>query len=487
MLSYRASIDVLTCYTMKPVLALIGRPNVGKSTLFNRLTRSRDALVADFPGLTRDRKYGTGDHNGRGYMLIDTGGLSGEESGIDEYMAKQTRAAIAESSAILFLVDGRQGLTAADEQIAQDIRMTGKPVFLLVNKIDGVDADQASAEFYALGFTEVFMIAASQGRGVTSMIDAILDHLGAEFEDEEEEEDDGSIKIAFIGRPNVGKSTLINRILGEERVIAFDQPGTTRDSIFIPFERDGQQYTLIDTAGVRRRSRVDETIEKFSIIKTLDAIQRAHVVVMLVDAHDAVTDQDAHLLGLALEAGRSLIIAVNKWDGLESDQRDWIKQQIEIKLPFVTDFAEIFFISALHGSNVGLLYAAVKRAYASAMLKVPTSRLTRILEMAVQQHQPPLTRGQRIKLRYAHQGGSNPFRLIIHGNRTDYVPDSYTRYLTNYFRQTLKLVGTQIRIEYKTGENPFEGKRNTLTPRQEYKRKRMLDHVIKERKKDKKK
>ncbi len=472
---------------MKPVLALIGRPNVGKSTLFNRLTRSRDALVADFPGLTRDRKYGSGDHNGRGYMLIDTGGLNGEESGIDEYMAKQTRAAISEASAILFLVDGRQGLTAADEQIAQDVRQTGKPVFLLVNKTDGVDANQASAEFYSLGFTEVYMIAAAQGRGVTSMIDEILDHLGAEFLDEEEE-DDGSIRIAFIGRPNVGKSTLINRILGEERVIAFDQPGTTRDSIFIPFERDGQTYTLIDTAGVRRRRSVDETIEKFSIIKTLDAIQRAHVVVMLVDAHDAVTDQDAHLLGLALEAGRSLIVAVNKWDGLESDQRDWIKQQIEVKLPFVLDFAEIFFISALHGSNVGLLYAAVKRAYESAMLKVPTSRLTRILEMAVQQHQPPLTRGQRIKLRYAHQGGSNPFRLIVHGNRTEYVPDSYTRYLTNYFRQTLKLVGTQIRIEYKTGENPYEGKRNTLTPRQEYKRKRMMDHVIKERKKrDKKK
>lgn len=472
---------------MKPILALIGRPNVGKSTLFNRLTRSRDALVADFPGLTRDRKYGTGNHNGRGYILIDTGGLSGEETGIDEYMAKQTRAAIAEASALLFLVDGRQGLTATDEQIAADLRMTGKPVFLLVNKTDGVDADQASAEFYALGFTEVYSIAAAQGRGVTSMMDDILDQLGAEFQDEDEENDDGSIKIAFIGRPNVGKSTLINRILGEERVIAFDQPGTTRDSIFIPFERDGKRYTLIDTAGVRRRSRVDETVEKFSIIKTLDAIQRAHVVVMLVDAHDAVTDQDAHLLGLALEAGRSLIIAVNKWDGLESDQRDWIKQQIEIKLPFVLDFAEVFFISALHGSNVGLLYAAIQRAYASAMLKVPTSRLTRILEMAVQQHQPPLTRGHRIKLRYAHQGGSNPFRLIIHGNRTEYVPESYTRYLTNYFRQTLKLVGTQIRIEYKAGENPYEGKRNTLTPRQEYKRKRMLDYVITQRKKRDKK
>ncbi len=471
---------------MKPVLALIGRPNVGKSTLFNRLTRSRDALVADFPGLTRDRKYGTGDFNGRGYMLIDTGGLSGEEAGIDEYMAKQTRAAIKEADALLFLVDGKQGLTAADEMIAADLRQTGKPIYLLVNKTDRVDPDQAAADFYGLGFTEVFMIAAVHGRGVSSMMEHVLDHLAVDYAEEEIDEADDSMRIAFIGRPNVGKSTLINRILGEERVIAYDQPGTTRDSIFIPFERDGQKYTLIDTAGVRRRSRVDETIEKFSIIKTLDAIQRAHVVIMLVDAHDVIADQDAHLLGLVLEAGKSLILAINKWDGLESDQRDWIKQQLEVKLPFL-EFAEKFFISALHGSNVGLLYAAVKRAYDSAMLKVPTSRLTRILEMAVQQHQPPLTKGQRIKLRYAHQGGSNPFRVIIHGNRTEYVPESYERYLVNYFRQTLKLTGTQVRIEFKTGENPYEGKRNTLTPRQEYKRKRMMDFIKKQKQRSKKK
>ncbi|MDQ5767454.1 ribosome biogenesis GTPase Der [Thiothrix subterranea] len=471
---------------MKPVLALIGRPNVGKSTLFNRLTRSRDALVADFPGLTRDRKYGTGELNGRSYMLIDTGGLSGEEVGIDEHMAKQTRAAMQEADAILFIVDGKQGLTAADQQIAQDIRVMGKPVYLLVNKIDGVDADQASSEFYSLGFTEVFQIAAVQGRGVTVLMTAVLDSLGADFDVEEEEEDDGSIRIAFVGRPNVGKSTLINRIMGEERVIAFDQPGTTRDSIFIPFERDGQAYTLIDTAGVRRRSRVDETIEKFSIIKTLDAIQRCHVVIMLVDAHDSITDQDAHLLGLILDAGKALVLAVNKWDGMESDDREWIKQQLEVKLPFL-DFAEKYFISALHGSNVGLLYTAVKRAYDSAMLKVPTPRLTRILEMAVQQHQPPLTRGQRIKLRYAHQGGSNPFRVIIHGNRTDYVPDMYTRYLTNYFHKTLKLVGSQVRIEYKGGENPYEGKRNTLTPRQEHTQKRLAARIHKIKKSEKKK
>ena len=470
---------------MKPVLALIGRPNVGKSTLFNRLTRSRDALVADFPGLTRDRKYGMGELNGRGYHLIDTGGLSGEEAGIDEYMAKQTRAAIGEADALIFIVDGKQGLTAADEMIAADLRQTGKPVFLLVNKTDRVDPDQAAAEFYGLGFTQVFMIAAAHGRGVTSTFETVLDYLKVDYADEEELVDDDSIRIAFVGRPNVGKSTLINRILGEERVIAFDQPGTTRDSIFIPFERDGQKYTLIDTAGVRRRSRVDETIEKFSVIKTLDAIQQAHVVVMLVDAHDVIADQDAHLLGLVLEAGKALVLAVNKWDGLESDERDWIKQQLEVKLPFI-EFAETFFISALHGSNVGLLYAAVKRAYQSAMLKVPTSRLTRILEMAVQQHQPPLTKGQRIKLRYAHQGGSNPFRVIIHGNRTDYVPDSYTRYLVNYFRQTLKMTGTQVRIEFRTGENPYEGKRNTLTPRQEHKRKRLMDFVRKAKKRDKK-
>ena len=472
---------------MKPVLALIGRPNVGKSTLFNRLTRSRDALVADFPGLTRDRKYGTGELNGRSYMLIDTGGLSGEEVGIDEHMAKQTRAAMQEADAILFIVDGKQGLTAADQQIAQDIRIMGKPVFLLINKIDGVDADQAATEFYGLGFSQVFQIAAVQGRGVTVLMTAVLDAIGAGFDsDEEEEEDDGSIRIAFVGRPNVGKSTLINRIMGEDRVIAFDQPGTTRDSIFIPFEREGQRYTLIDTAGVRRRSRVDETIEKFSIIKTLDAIQRAHVVIMLVDAHDTIADQDAHLLGLILDAGKALVLAVNKWDGLESDDRDWIKQQLEVKLPFL-DFAEKYFISALHGSNVGLLYTAVQRAYDSAMLKVPTPRLTRILEMAVQQHQPPLTRGQRIKLRYAHQGGSNPFRVIIHGNRTDYVPEMYTRYLTNYFHKTLKLVGSQVRIEYKGGENPYEGKRNTLTPRQEHTKKRQDARIHKIKKSEKKK
>ncbi len=461
---------------MRPVFALIGRPNVGKSTLFNRLTRSRDALVADFPGLTRDRKYGTGSMFDRDYLVIDTGGLSGEEEGIDQYMARQTLAAVAEADAMIFIVDGKQGLNAGDQLIAQRLRETGKPVFLTINKTDRVDPDQAAAEFYGLGFSQIYSIAAVHNRGVTSMMDDILNSFPTDEADGTEtinEEEDDSIRIAFVGRPNVGKSTLVNRILGEERVIAFDQPGTTRDSIFIPFERDGQQYTLIDTAGVRRRSRVNDTIEKFSIVKTLDAIRAAHVVIMLVDAHDSIADQDAHLLGLILDAGKALVLAINKWDGLDSEARDVIKHQLEIKLPFL-DFAEKHFISALHGTGVGHLYKSIHDAYDSAMLKVPTSRLTRILETAVQMHQPPMVSGRRIKLRYAHQGGSNPFLVVIHGNQTDKVPPAYERYLINYFHRTLKLKGTQVKLEFKTGENPYEGKHNTLTPRQIHKKKRMM-------------
>nr|CAA6821589.1 MAG: GTP-binding protein EngA [uncultured Thiotrichaceae bacterium] len=462
---------------MKPALALIGRPNVGKSTLFNRLTHSRDALVANFPGLTRDRKYGTGEAFERDYLVIDTGGLSGEEEGIDEYMAKQTLAAIDEADAVLFLVDGKEGLNSADHLIADYVRQTGKTVFLLVNKTDRIDPDQASAEFFSLGFSEVFAIAAVHNRGVTQMLEKVLSY----FPDDDEEEipeDDDSIRIAFVGRPNVGKSTLVNRILGEERVIAFDQPGTTRDSIFIPFERDEQKYTLIDTAGVRRRARVNEAVEKFSIIKTLEAIKAAHVVIMLVDAQDAITEQDAHLLGLILDAGRSLVLAINKWDGLDSDERDRIKDQLEVKLPFL-DFAERHFISALHGTGVGLLYKSIHACYDSAMIKVPTSRLTRIMETALEVHQPPMVNGRRIKLRYAHQGGSNPFVIIIHGNQAERVPNTYQRYLINYFRQTLKLVGTQVKLEFKTGENPYEGRRNKLTPHQQYKKKRLMKFVKK--------
>ncbi len=447
---------------MKPVLALVGRPNVGKSTLFNRLTKTRDALVADFPGLTRDRKYGTASHHEREYILIDTGGVSGEaqykHSGIDEHMAAQTWAAVEEANALLFLVDGREGLNAADEQVTERLRRTSKPVYLLINKTDGMDAQQAMADFYALGFTSIFTIAASQGRGVTQMMDTIL----ADFPDDSDaqtgkEAANEGIKLAFIGRPNVGKSTLINRILGEERVVAFDKPGTTRDTIFVPFERDGQRYTLIDTAGVRRRGRIKEAVEKFSVIKTIQAIDAANVVIMVLDAHEEIADQDAHLLGMVLQAGRSLVIAVNKWDGLSQDEREIIKHQLEIKIPFV-DFAELHFISALHGTGVGHLFQSVQDAYASAMIKVSTSRMTRILETAVEAHQPPMKQGKRIKLRYAHQGGSNPFTVIIHGNQTDKVPDAYKRYLMNYFRQTLKLKGTQVHIAFRTGDNPFEKK-----------------------------
>jgi len=487
---------------MKPVFALVGRPNVGKSTLFNRLTKSRDALVADFPGLTRDRKYGQGilgndehDEEGRSYLVIDTGGLSGDDAGIDEYMANQTWLAVDEANTVLFMVDGREGLTNADHLVADRLRRAGKNVYLVVNKTDAVDPEQAKADFYQLGFKDVFAIAAAHGRGVTQMISALLKTFPKDDETDEEDESHipveyaDSIRIAFVGRPNVGKSTLINRIMGEERVVAFDQPGTTRDSIYVPYERDGQKYTLIDTAGVRRKAKVKEKIETFSIIKTLSAIEHSHVVIMLLDAHESITDQDAHLLGLVLDAGRSLVIAINKWDGLSEYEKDRIKAQLEVKLPFL-DFADKHFISALHGTGVGHLYKSVQEAYDSAMLDVSTSRMTRILQTALDAHAPPMISGRRIKLRYAHQGGSNPFTIIIHGNQTKRVPGSYKRYLMNYFRETLKLKGTQVRIQFKTGDNPFEGKgdkRAKLSPSQIWRQKKKDPHKISNKKSKKKK
>ncbi len=472
---------------MKPVFALVGRPNVGKSTLFNRLTKSRDALVADFPGLTRDRKYGQGvlgtdeDEVERDYLVIDTGGLSGEDEGIDEYMATQTWLAVDEANTVLFMVDGRAGLTNADHLVADRLRKAGKTVYLVVNKTDAVDPEQAKAEFYQLGFSDVFAIAASHGRGVTHMITKLLEKFPIEEEEEIPEEHADSIRIAFVGRPNVGKSTLINRIMGEERVVAFDKPGTTRDSIYVPYERDGEKYTLIDTAGVRRRGKVKEAIETFSIIKTLEAIKKAHVVIMLLDAHETITDQDAHLLGLVLDAGRSLVVAINKWDGLDEYAKDQIKAKLEVKLPFL-DFADKHFISALHGTGVGHLYKSVHEAYDSAMLDVPTARMTRILQTATEAHQLPIVATRRIKLRYAHQGGSNPFTVIIHGNQTNRVPGSYKRYLMNYFRETLKLKGTQVKIQFKTGDNPFEGrgdKRAKLSPSQMFRKRKNNPHTSK--------
>lgn len=465
-------------YAMLPVIALVGRPNVGKSTLFNFLTRSRAALVADVPGLTRDRQYGEGKLGSRPYLLIDTGGLSGDEAGIDALMAKQSWQAVDEADVILFLVDAREGLTAIDEQIGQRLRRLGKSVQLVVNKVDGLNNALAMADFHRLGLAEPLAIAAAHGQGVAELIERVLAQLPSPAPVEDAQAPDNSIRMALIGRPNVGKSTLLNRMLGEERVVAFDQPGTTRDSIFVPFVRDSQAYTLIDTAGVRRRARVSEAIEKFSVIKALQAMEAAHVVILVLDAHEGITEQDATLAGYAADSGRALVVAVNKWDGLSGDARAWVRQELERRLPFI-QFAEFYYISALHGSGVGDLFTAVLRAYRSATAKFSTPRLTRILEQAVQAHQPPLVQGRRIKLRYAHQGGQNPPLIVIHGNQTERVPEAYQRYLINTFRATLDLVGTPLRIDFRTGDNPYQGRRNKLTPRQQQKRQRLMRKVKK--------
>jgi GTPase len=471
---------------MKPVIALVGRPNVGKSTLFNNLTRTRDALVADYAGLTRDRKYGTGRLGEHPYLVVDTGGLTGDVMGVEGEMAQQVKLAIGECDAVIFLVDARDGLTPIDENIAGYLRQCGKPVTLVVNKTDGVDALVASSEFHALALGEPIPIAASHGRGVRSMIEQVLQPFVTEEEEAEEEAEEQGIKVAIVGRPNVGKSTLVNRILGEERVVVFDMPGTTRDSIYIPFERDGQKYTLIDTAGVRRRARIKETVEKFSIIKTLQAISDAHVVLMVLDAREGISEQDAHLLGHAMEAGRALVIAINKWDGLDQEKKELVRRELVLKLPFL-DFAKIHYISALHGTGVGELYRSVNRAYESAMRKFSTPELTTLLESLVFAHQPPTVNNRRIKLRYAHQGGKNPPIIVIHGNQVDKVPGSYKRYLENGFRKYLKLEGTPIRIELKGGENPFAGKRNELTQRQISRKQHLVSQVKKAEKRQSRK
>ena len=467
---------------MQPVIALVGRPNVGKSTLFNRFTRSRDALVANLSGLTRDRQYGLAMLEERSCLVIDTGGLTGEEHTLDEAMARQTLQAVDEADLILLLVDGRAGLTAADEQIAQKLRHLGKPLLLVVNKTDGIDADGACAEFHALGLGEPQPVAASHGRGIRQLTETVLSQLPDEevtaAEDGSEAAEKGDVKVAVVGRPNVGKSTLINRILGEERLVAFDQPGTTRDSVAVPFERDGKSYTLIDTAGVRRRGKVFEAVEKFSIVKTLQAIDQANVVILVLDARQGVAEQDAGLLGLVLDSGRAIVVAINKWDGLSDGQRDEVRRVFDFRLGFL-DYADIHFISALHGSGVGKLFGSVDKAFASAIIDCKTSHLTEILQQAVQQHPPPMVRGRRIKLRYAHQGGRNPPIIVIHGNQTDNVPGAYRRYLANTYRKALGLAGTPVRIEFRAGENPYEGKKNVLTSRQQAKRKRMMRHVKK--------
>ncbi len=484
---------------MIPVIALVGRPNVGKSTLFNQLTRTRDALVADVAGLTRDRQYGIGKVGDFPYLVVDTGGLSGEGAEMDRAMAEQTQRAVAEADHVLLLVDARDGLTPQDQAIADQLRGAGVNARVVVNKTDGLDADSVSAEFYALGLGQVTSIAAAHGRGVQGLMQAVRKDVAAErrasLAAPEQAGDDAAasdgldeasqqaalddwpgIRVAIVGRPNVGKSTLVNRILGDERVVATEIAGTTRDSIFVPFHRDDQDYTLIDTAGVRRRARVHETIEKFSVIKTLKAIEAAHVVIMVVDAQDGLSDQDAHLLGLVIEAGRALVLAVNKWDGMEPEARERVRAELDRRLAFV-DYARTRLISALHGTNVGHLLDDVQEAYASTFRKVSTPELTRLLEAAVAEHAPPMVRGRRIKLRYAHQGGQNPPVVVIHGNQTEALPGSYRRYLENFFRKHLKLVGTPLRLEFRSGRNPYAGRRNKLTPRQEQKRKRLMRHV----------
>lgn len=544
---------------MSKVVALVGRPNVGKSTLFNRLTKTRDALVADFPGLTRDRKYGRAMYNDYEYILIDTGGIDGSEEGIENRMAEQSLQAIDEADLVFFLVDARNGLTSGDYMIADYIRRHQKKTVLVANKIDGLDSDVATAELYALGISNIYPISATHGRGLSSLLDEVLSPVlsdgeehelpqagpfddpeaikwekGFDFLDnvpmdkeaggfdwhawklrhqkkddagdtdgesgsekaeagekkpENDEEHDGSfsdlpIKFAIVGRPNVGKSTLTNRMLGEERVIVYDMPGTTRDSIYIPLKKEDQEYIVIDTAGVRKRKKVNEAVEKFSVVKTLQAIEDSNVTILVIDANAGVTDQDLSLLSFIIQSGRSLVIAVNKWDGLDKEVKEKVKQDLELRLGFV-DFAEIHFISALHGTGVGHLFESILSAYKSATTRVSTSKLNRILTMATQELQPPLSNGRRVKLKYAHAGGYNPPRIIIHGNKTGDLTDAYKRYLNNYYRKSLHIIGTPISLEFHDSENPFEGKKNKLTQSQIRKRKRMMDFV-KKAKKDRK-
>ena len=449
---------------MLPILVLVGRPNVGKSTLFNRITRTRAALVADFPGLTRDRHYGRGRGGDRPFLVVDTGGFEPvAKDGILHAMAKQTRQAIAEADAVIFVVDGRAGLTLQDKTIADLLRRSGRPVALAANKSEGLAAERAAAEFYELGLGEPHPISSAHGDNVTALIEVALALVpgavpAAGTEEPEPAADDGGdrgpIKVAIVGRPNVGKSTLVNTLLGEERVIAFDQPGTTRDSIYLDFERAGRRYTLIDTAGVRRRGKVIEAVEKFSVIKTLQAIEDANVVVLLLDAQQEVTEQDAHLAGYILDAGRALVVGINKWDGLGVDRREDVKREFGRKLGFLA-FAHHHYISAKEGRGVGELLQSVDAAYAAAMARLPTPRLTRTLQQAVERQQPPRAGMGRPKLRYAHQGGQNPPLIIIHGSALAHIPDSYRRYLEHFFSDAFQLRGTPLRIQFKTGANPY--------------------------------
>ena len=445
---------------MKPVLALVGRPNVGKSTLFNRLTKSRDAIVADFSGLTRDRHYGTGRLGRREYIVIDTGGFEPEagEGSIFREMARQTRQAIAEADAVIFVVDAREGLSGQDHDIAQELRRQGKTCLLVANKAEGMREGAQLSEFYELGLGEVIPVSAAHGQGVRSMLDCALDALGLpEPEEDAPEQADSVIRLTVAGRPNVGKSTLINTWLGEERLVAFDMPGTTRDAITVPFERNGQMFELIDTAGLRRKGRVFEAIEKFSVVKTLQAIESANVVLLLLDATQGVTDQDAHIAGFIHETGRAVVMAVNKWDAVDSYQREQLQRSIEARLAFMR-FADMHFISAQKRQGLTPLWGAIARAHQAALRKMPTPQLTRLLQEAVQFQAPKRSGMYRPKMRYAHQGGVNPPVIIIHGNSLDGVTDAYKRYLEGRFRKAFDLKGTPLRIEFKSARNPYADK-----------------------------
>ncbi len=464
---------------MKPVIAIVGRPNVGKSTFFNRLTSSRDALVADRPGVTRDRQYGVMHHNDRSFLIIDTGGIGEEDhdsQDVANLMTEQSMLAASEASVLIWIVDGRDGLTPVDEVLAAEFRKLNKPIYLAVNKIEGYEANLTTSDFYRLGTDSVWPISSKRGDGVMSLLDAVIEKIPVTDDDEVEELD--GLAISVLGRPNVGKSTLINRILGEERVLTFDHPGTTRDSIKIPFEKSGKDYILIDTAGVRRKNKVHDMVEKFSILKSFDAINAANIIILVLDASEGVTEQDTTLLGMIEDSGKSLIIAVNKWDGMETSDKERVKALLSRKFSFV-DYAQYHFISALHGTGVGNLFKTIDKIEKSLDFNVSTSDMTDILEEAVAKHPPHMVKGRRIKLRYAHIGGTDPIRVIIHGNQTDKVPDAYKRYLASVFRKRLKLVGTNVLVDFKQGDNPFKGKKNILTPRQITKRKRLMKYVKK--------
>ena len=462
---------------MLPSVALVGRPNVGKSTLFNALTRSRDALVHDEPGVTRDRHYGVCRPDGqRAFVVVDTGGIAGEDQGLAGATARQARAAAEEADLVLFVVDGREGVSALDEEILAWLRKSGRPMLLVVNKTDGLDSRAALAEFARFGVADAHAVSASHRQGIGSLLEEIQGRLPEEGAAEVLDEDPDRIRVAFVGRPNVGKSTLVNRILGEERMIASDVPGTTRDSIAVDLERDGRKYRLIDTAGLRRKSRVEAAVEKFSIIKTLQAIEECQVAVIMLDASEGVTEQDASVLGAVLDAGRALVIAINKWDGLSSYQREQTEALLSRRLAFVP-WAESVRISALHGSGLRELFRAIHRAHASATRTFSTAEVTRALEIAYESSPPPAVRGHAPKLRFAHPGGANPPTFVVHGSRLRTLPDSYTRYLENFFRKRFKLVGTPVRFVFKEGENPYRGRKNVLTERQQARRKRLIRHA----------